>query len=73
MVVDTVSPHMVQACLNTHGTRVIQRLIDLTSFYPSQITKITSILMEHVPALAADINGNHVLQRCLTSLQPSFN
>lgn len=56
----------------SHGTRAIQRLIDhLTT--PRQVSALVSALNGHVVTLIKDLNGNHVIQKCLNSLKPEDN
>mmetsp|Transcript_6657 Transcript_6657/g.3757 ORF Transcript_6657/g.3757 Transcript_6657/m.3757 type:complete len:83 (-) Transcript_6657:515-763(-) len=71
-IIETLVPHIVQACFNPHGTRVIQKLVELL-VVPMHKVKIINALKNHVTILAADLNGNHVLQRCLISLKPDEN
>lgn len=50
--------------LNTHGTRAVQKLIETLSTR-EQRTLIIGALKDGVVALIKDLNGNHVVQRCL--------
>ncbi|XP_042012641.1 pumilio homolog 5-like isoform X1 [Salvia splendens] len=55
---------LVRISLNTHGTRVVQKLIE-TLKTKQQISLVISALESGFLALIKDLNGNHVIQRCL--------
>ncbi|KAG6406782.1 hypothetical protein SASPL_134393 [Salvia splendens] len=55
---------LVRISLNTHGTRVVQKLIE-TLKTRQQISLVISALDPGFLALIKDLNGNHVVQRCL--------
>ncbi|KAG8368681.1 hypothetical protein BUALT_Bualt15G0071000 [Buddleja alternifolia] len=55
---------LVRISLNTHGTRVVQKLIE-TLKMRQQILLVISALEPGFLALIKDLNGNHVVQRCL--------
>ncbi|KAI3448260.1 hypothetical protein Pfo_004925 [Paulownia fortunei] len=55
---------LVRISLNTHGTRVVQKLIETLKTTP-QISLVISALEPGFLALIKDLNGNHVIQRCL--------
>lgn len=55
-------------CLNMHGTRAIQKLIEVVT-EPEHISFVTSVLSTAVVDLVNDLNGNHVIQKCLISLK----
>eukprot|EP00884_Botryococcus_braunii_P019974 jgi/Botrbrau1/6660/Bobra.0202s0008.1 len=58
---------LVEVALNTHGTRAVQKLIEtLTS--TEQINLVVESLSGGVVELIRDLNGNHVIQRCLQRL-----
>jgi hypothetical protein len=60
---------IVEVALNTHGTRAVQKLIEtLTS--REQRALVISALTPGVVSLIKDLNGNHVVQRCLQRLGP---
>ncbi|RAL39591.1 hypothetical protein DM860_003124 [Cuscuta australis] len=58
---------IVRISLNTHGTRVVQKLIE-TLKTRQQISMVISSLEPGFLALIKDLNGNHVIQRCLQYL-----
>ncbi|KAL1564655.1 hypothetical protein AAHA92_06968 [Salvia divinorum] len=55
---------LVRISLNTHGTRVVQKLIE-TLKTRQQISLVSSALEPGFLVLIKDLNGNHVVQRCL--------
>jgi hypothetical protein len=60
---------LVNVALNTHGTRAVQKLIEtLTS--REQRALVIAALSPGVVPLIKDLNGNHVVQRCLQRLGP---
>jgi Pumilio-family RNA binding repeat len=67
-IVNLVKPQMAQIALDSHGTRAIQKLIEVVVQYQSLIPAIISGLKDHEILLIKDMNGNHVIQRCLNSL-----
>ncbi|CAD0093095.1 unnamed protein product [Aureobasidium vineae] len=60
---------MVKIALNQHGTRALQKMIEFIST-PEQIQIITEALRYEVVPLIQDLNGNHVIQKCLNHLSP---
>ncbi|KAA8545601.1 hypothetical protein F0562_020385 [Nyssa sinensis] len=63
---------LVRISLNTHGTRVIQKLIE-TLKTRQQISLVVSAIEPGFLALIKDLNGNHVVQRCLQCLSNEDN
>ncbi|KAK8617551.1 hypothetical protein V6N13_080461 [Hibiscus sabdariffa] len=63
---------LVKISLNTHGTRVVQKLIE-TLKTRQQISLVTSALAPGFLSLIKDLNGNHVVQRCLQCLSSEDN
>ncbi|KAI4296355.1 hypothetical protein L6164_036320 [Bauhinia variegata] len=63
---------LVRISLNTHGTRVVQKLIE-TLKTRHQISLVVSALEPGFLALIKDLNGNHVVQRCLQCLSNDDN
>ncbi|KAE8662289.1 Detected protein of confused Function [Hibiscus syriacus] len=55
---------LVRISLNTHGTRVVQKLIE-TLKTRQKISLVISALEPGFLSLINDLNGNHVVQRCL--------
>ncbi|EOA38910.1 hypothetical protein CARUB_v10011306mg, partial [Capsella rubella] len=63
---------LIQICLNTYGTRVVQKMIE-TVKTKEQIALVKSGLKPGFQVLVKDLNGNHVLQSCLESFGPNDN
>ncbi|KAK7353080.1 hypothetical protein VNO80_18516 [Phaseolus coccineus] len=55
---------LIRISLNTHGTRVVQKLIE-TLDSDDQISLVKSAIQPGFLDLIKDLNGNHVIQRCL--------
>lgn len=63
-ILETIAPQMKAIALNQHGTRALQRAIEVLRL-PSQISIVTSALDGAVVELIRDLNGNHVVQKIL--------
>eukprot|EP01113_Clastostelium_recurvatum_P012865 TRINITY_DN1670_c1_g1_i3.p1 TRINITY_DN1670_c1_g1~~TRINITY_DN1670_c1_g1_i3.p1 ORF type:complete len:963 (+),score=229.06 TRINITY_DN1670_c1_g1_i3:227-2890(+) len=72
MIIDKVNPDLVRISKNMHGTRAVQKMIEFLTT-PEQIALIKKALANSVVPLIQDLNGNHVVQRCLNKLGPSDN
>jgi pumilio RNA-binding family len=68
----TSPPFLVTVALNTHGTRAVQKLVE-TLRGPEQIALAVAALKPGVVTLIKDLNGNHVVQRCLQRLSSDEN
>ncbi|KAJ7526598.1 hypothetical protein O6H91_16G014100 [Diphasiastrum complanatum] len=68
----TAKCQLVAISLNMHGTRAVQKLIE-TLKSPDQIGLVISSLRQGVVTLIKDLNGNHVVQRCLQRLNNEEN
>lgn len=55
---------MITIALNQHGTRALQKMIEFVST-PIHVQLITQALRDRVVELIQDLNGNHVIQKCL--------
>jgi hypothetical protein len=53
--------HIVRAALNLHGTRSVQKLVDVCRL-PEEVELLVKALGPWVVHLATDPNGNHVIQ-----------
>lgn len=80
VICESVAQDLVQISLNMHGTRAVQKMIDFLSTqrqtdlrYDAQIHSIIVALSLHVVTLIKDLNGNHVVQKCLNRLAPEDN
>jgi hypothetical protein len=80
VICESVAQDLVNISLNMHGTRAVQKMIDFLSGrrqsdlrYNNQIHSIIVALSMHVVVLIKDLNGNHVIQKCLNKLAPEDN
>lgn len=69
-IVQTVANDLVNISLNMHGTRAVQKLIEFLTT-PEQIQIATAALNMNAVTLIKDLNGNHVIQKCLNRLGSS--
>jgi hypothetical protein len=70
VLVKNAMPAMTKIALNQHGTRALQKMIEFVS-KPEQTALIIEALRDDVVALIQDLNGNHVIQKCLNHLSPT--
>ncbi|KAF1944856.1 ARM repeat-containing protein [Clathrospora elynae] len=63
-------PAMVSIAFNQHGTRALQKMIEFIST-DEQTQMIIQALSGQVVDLIQDLNGNHVIQKCLNHLKAS--
>jgi hypothetical protein len=68
-VLSLVRDRLVDAALNLHGTRSVQRLVEVCRAQ-EQIEMMVLALRNDVVRLCVDANGNHVVQRALQHLGP---
>lgn len=66
-IIGAVSTALVKISMNMHGTRAVQKLIECLTA-PVQVAKVIEALRNHVVGLIKDLNGNHVIQRCLQKM-----
>ena len=69
VLINNAAPQMVKIALNQHGTRALQKMIEFISTR-EQIQTIIFALRDEVVELIKDLNGNHVIQKCLNRLSP---
>lgn len=69
VLINNAAPEMVTIALNSHGTRALQKMIEFIST-PEQIQTVINALNGKVVELIQDLNGNHVIQKCLNRLSP---
>lgn len=67
VLINNAAPQLVRIALNQHGTRALQKMIEFIST-PEQIHTVIKALRDHVVELVQDLNGNHVIQKCLNRL-----
>ncbi|EGP90362.1 unnamed protein product [Zymoseptoria tritici ST99CH_1A5] len=66
-LIKNAMPQMTKIALNQHGTRALQKMIEFIST-PEQTALIIEALRNDVVLLIQDLNGNHVIQKCLNHL-----
>ena len=67
VLIQNAAADMVRIALNQHGTRALQKMIEFVST-PEQVSLIIEALRYRVVELIQDLNGNHVIQKCLNKL-----
>lgn len=72
MLLDLVAPQLFELSLDPHGTRVVQKVIEVFGQVEC-IGMVAGALMGHTKELITDLNGNHVIQRFLTACSPALN
>lgn len=72
ILVKNAAPEFVRIALDPHGTRALQKLIECIST-PEEIQHVIESLAPHIVTLSRDLNGNHVVQKCLQKLSPDHN
>ncbi|KAF4634360.1 hypothetical protein G7Y89_g3754 [Cudoniella acicularis] len=70
VLIENASHDLVRIALNQHGTRALQKMIEFIST-PGQVQTIIGALRYRVVELIQDLNGNHVIQKCLNKLSPT--
>jgi len=71
-IVRGVSPEFVAISKNIHGTRAVQKLIELINA-KEEYRIVRESLKGSVVSLIEDLNGNHVIQKCLHKMEPNDN
>ncbi|KAL2130756.1 hypothetical protein VTI74DRAFT_5974 [Chaetomium olivicolor] len=67
VLIQNAASDMVRIALNQHGTRALQKMIEHVTT-PVQVNLIVEALRHQVVELIQDLNGNHVIQKCLNKL-----
>lgn len=67
VLIQNAKPAMTKIAVNQHGTRALQKMIEYIST-PEQTALIIDALRNDVVLLIQDLNGNHVIQKCLNHL-----
>ncbi|KAB8760580.1 hypothetical protein FH972_026572 [Carpinus fangiana] len=67
VLINNAAPNMVRIALNQHGTRALQKMIEFVST-PAQVQTVIMALRDQVVPMIQDLNGNHVIQKCLNRL-----
>ncbi|KAJ1657213.1 hypothetical protein IWQ61_003348 [Dispira simplex] len=71
-IVEKVAPDLLSISLNMHGTRAVQKMIEHLS-NSAQVQAVVNAFQANVVALVQDLNGNHVIQKCLNRLTSEEN
>ncbi|KAB8212453.1 hypothetical protein BDV34DRAFT_208221 [Aspergillus parasiticus] len=66
-LINNAAHQLVKIALNQHGTRALQKMIEFIST-AEQTQTVIHALEDHVVELVQDLNGNHVIQKCLNRL-----
>ena len=66
-LIATAAPALPIVALNQHGTRALQKMIEFINT-DEQVQAIVFALSDRVVELVQDLNGNHVIQKCLNKL-----
>ncbi|SCV00722.1 LANO_0F08284g1_1 [Lachancea nothofagi CBS 11611] len=75
-LIEKIYPHVFQISINQYGTRSLQKIID-TVDTEAQIDLIVSgfgqnhTSIDQIVALINDLNGNHVVQKCIFKFPPT--
>lgn len=60
-ILENIKPKFVEICVNTHGTRAGQHLVEKMSLTKERIRLIQNALQDDIVALATNQHGNHVI------------
>jgi hypothetical protein len=69
VLIKNAAHQMVKIALNQHGTRALQKMIEFITT-KEQIEIVKDAFSNDVVILIQDLNGNHVIQKCLNHLKP---
>lgn len=72
VLVKNAAPDFIRIALDPHGTRALQKLVECISTQ-EETQLIIDNLSPHVVSLSRDLNGNHVVQKCLQKFDPPNN
>ncbi|GMG20891.1 unnamed protein product [Ambrosiozyma monospora] len=64
LILMNATPQFGTIAMNQHGTRACQKLIDCLST-PTHYKLLEECLSPHIVGLVQDLNGNHVIQKCI--------
>ena len=71
-IINKSSADLVAIALNMHGTRAVQKIVESVST-GNEVEQVIAALRSSVVTLIKDLNGNHVIQRCLHHLNSNDN
>mmetsp|Transcript_3131 Transcript_3131/g.8489 ORF Transcript_3131/g.8489 Transcript_3131/m.8489 type:complete len:432 (-) Transcript_3131:59-1354(-) len=72
VLIEVIARDLVCISKNMHGTRAVQTMIEFLKS-SSHIQIVVKALQSSVVQLIQDLNGNHVIQRCLNCLSSANN
>lgn len=73
LLVESVSPRLVNAALNLHGTRSVQKVVEMSVTKMEAQMVVTRSLSSSAARLCIDSHGNHVIQRILQKFPPQYS
>ena len=71
-IISKAANDLVAIALNMHGTRAVQKIVE-TVTSAKEVEVVVQALRSSVVTLIKDLNGNHVIQRCLHHLSSNDN
>lgn len=71
--VDIITPFFVKVSISSHGTRVVQKLLDSIQENPELISKITYVIENNLLELTTDSNSNHIIIKYVTVVHFPMN
>mmetsp|Transcript_3916 Transcript_3916/g.6851 ORF Transcript_3916/g.6851 Transcript_3916/m.6851 type:complete len:873 (-) Transcript_3916:330-2948(-) len=71
-IVQKCGPALARVSANMHGTRAVQRMVECL-VTQDQISAVVEALAPSAVFLMKDVNGNHVIQRCLHRMNAANN
>lgn len=69
-ILEKISDNLVLISRNIHGTRAVQKAIESISSR-EEIKIVRKALKGSVVPLIQDLNGNHVIQKCINTMEPN--
>lgn len=72
ILVKNAAPEFIRIALDPHGTRALQKLVECIST-EEESRYVVELLSPHIVSLSRDLNGNHVVQKCLQKLKAEDN
>ena len=67
-----LSVYLPEICLNNHGTRAVQALIEASRDDPEKIVAFLDSIQVNMYDIILDIHGNHVIQSCISQFSPEL-
>ncbi|QPG75482.1 hypothetical protein FOA43_002837 [Brettanomyces nanus] len=68
LILISIGPSIYKISIDQHGTRACQKMIDCLST-PAHHRLLETYLSPHIVELIQDLNGNHVIQKCIQKFQ----